>query len=386
MTIRVVVADDQPLLRTGFKALIAAAPDLEVVGEAGDGREAVRLARAAQADVVLMDIRMPVLDGIAATRLISADDDLAGVRVLILTTFEIDEYVFAALRAGASGFLGKSAEADELLSAIRTVSRGDALLSPAATRSLIGRFLATPAAPPADDAARRGLAALTDREREITVMVAAGLSNDEIAARLVLSPATVKTHVNRAMAKVGARDRAQLVVFAHRCGLLLPAGEAGRGWLAPLSQRPGGRRPLLPRFRLGLHGLDDREGLVNVAADAGHRVEGVPDRPGAVDHVGDPSRQHAEYRRDTVALTDLAASVAEQREREVVVSGEPGVLVHGVGADPDHLGAGRGEHLVAVAEGARLGGAAAGLVPGVEVENHHVLGEAVAEAYLLTGL
>ena len=228
MTIRVVVADDQPLLRTGFKALITAAPDLEVVGEAGDGREAARLARAAQADVVLMDIRMPVLDGIAATRLITADEDLAGVRVLILTTFEIDEYVFEALRAGASGFLGKSAEADELLNAIRTVSRGDALLSPAATRSLIGRFLATPAAPPPpDDAARRALDALTDREREITVLVAAGLSNDEIAARLVLSPATVKTHVNRAMAKVGARDRAQLVVFAHRCALLLPAGEPG---------------------------------------------------------------------------------------------------------------------------------------------------------------
>jgi DNA-binding NarL/FixJ family response regulator len=168
-----------------------------------------------------MDIRMPVLDGIAATRLITADEDLAGVRVLILTTFEIDEYVFEALRAGASGFLGKSAEADELLSAIRTVSRGDALLSPAATRSLIGRFLATPAAPPpADDAARRALGALTDREREITVLVAAGLSNDEIAARLVLSPATAKTHVNRAMAKVGARDRAQLVVFAHRVGLV----------------------------------------------------------------------------------------------------------------------------------------------------------------------
>jgi DNA-binding NarL/FixJ family response regulator len=220
VTIRVVVADDQPLLRTGFKALIAAAPDLAVVGEAGDGREAARLARAAQADVVLMDIRMPVLDGIAATRLITADEDLAGVRVLILTTFEIDEYVFEALRAGASGFLGKSAEADELLDAIRTVSRGDALLSPAATRSLIARFLATPAAsPPSDEAARRGLAALTDRERELTVLVATGLSNDEIAARLVLSPATVKTHVNRAMVKVGARDRAQLVVFAHRCGL-----------------------------------------------------------------------------------------------------------------------------------------------------------------------
>jgi DNA-binding NarL/FixJ family response regulator len=221
MTIRVVVADDQPLLRTGFKALIAAAPGLDVVGEAGDGREAVRLARAAQADVVLMDIRMPVLDGIAATRLITGDEDLAGVRVLILTTFEIDEYVFEALRAGASGFLGKSAEADDLLNAIRTVSRGDALLSPAATRSLISRFLATPAAPPPlDDAARHGLDALTDREREITVLVATGLSNDEIAARLVVSPATVKTHVNRAMAKVGARGRAQLVVFAHRVNLI----------------------------------------------------------------------------------------------------------------------------------------------------------------------
>jgi len=219
VTIRVIVADDQPLLRTGFRALIAAAPDLEVVGEAGDGREAVRLARAAQADVVLMDIRMPVLDGIAATRLITRDEDLAGVRVLILTTFEIDEYVFEALRAGASGFLGKSAEADELLNAIRTVSRGDALLSPVATRSLIARFLATPSAPPMDEAARRDLAALTDRERELTMLVATGLSNDEIAARLVLSPATVKTHVNRSMAKVGARDRAQLVVFAHRCGL-----------------------------------------------------------------------------------------------------------------------------------------------------------------------
>jgi DNA-binding NarL/FixJ family response regulator len=220
VTIRVVIADDQPLLRTGFRALIAPAPDLDVVGEAGDGREAVRLARAAQADVVLMDIRMPVLDGIAATRLITDDEDLAGVKVLILTTFEIDEYVFAALRAGASGFLGKSAEADELLAAIRTVSRGDALLSPAATRTLIGRFLATPSGPrPMDETARRGLAALTDREREMTVLVATGLSNDEIAAKLVLSPATVKTHVNRAMAKVGARDRAQLVVFAHRAGL-----------------------------------------------------------------------------------------------------------------------------------------------------------------------
>ena len=219
--IRVVVADDQPLLRTGFKALISSAADLEVVGEAGDGREAARLARAAAADVVLMDIRMPVLDGLAATRLITADPDLAAVKVLILTTFEIDAYVFEALRSGASGFLGKSAEAEELLAAIRTVNRGDALLSPAATRTLIGRFLAMPAGPtPVPDEARRGLDALTEREREICALVATGLANDEIAARLVLSPATVKTHVNRAMVKVGARDRAQLVVFAYRCGLV----------------------------------------------------------------------------------------------------------------------------------------------------------------------
>ncbi|TDU02062.1 LuxR family two component transcriptional regulator [Streptomyces sp. 846.5] len=220
MTIRVVIADDQPLVRTGFKALITPAPDLDVVGEAGDGREAVRLARTAQADLVLMDIRMPILDGLAATRLITGDDDLAGVKVLILTTFEIDEYVFEALRAGASGFLGKSADAEELLHAIRTVSRGDALLSPAATRTLISRFLAAPApARPQDEAVRRGLEALTDRERQLTALVATGLSNDEIARDLVLSPATVKTHVNRAMVKVGARDRAQLVVFAHRSGL-----------------------------------------------------------------------------------------------------------------------------------------------------------------------
>jgi DNA-binding NarL/FixJ family response regulator len=220
MTIRIVIADDQPLLRTGFRALIDPAPDLEVVGEAGDGREAVRLVKAARADLVLMDIRMPVLDGLAATRMITGDDDLAGVKVLILTTFEIDEYVVEALRAGASGFLGKSADADELLQAIRTVNRGDALLSPAATKMLIRRFLTTPSAQePADDETRRRLEALTQREREITTMVASGLSNDDIAARLVLSPATVKTHVNRAMVKVAARDRAQLVVFAHHSGL-----------------------------------------------------------------------------------------------------------------------------------------------------------------------
>jgi DNA-binding NarL/FixJ family response regulator len=222
VTIRVVIADDQPLLRSGFRALISADRDFEVAGEAADGREAVRLARTARADVVLMDIRMPVLDGLAATRQIVADPRLAAVKVLILTTFEIDEYVFEALRSGASGFLGKGAEADELLAAIRTVSRGDALLSPAATRTLISQFLATPGAGPALSAETlRGLAALTEREREITAAVATGLTNDEIAVRLVLSPATVKTHVNRAMAKVGARDRAQLVVFAHRAGLVV---------------------------------------------------------------------------------------------------------------------------------------------------------------------
>jgi DNA-binding NarL/FixJ family response regulator len=216
MTIRVLIADDQELVRAGFRKLLDAEDTITVVGEAADGAQAVARATELAPDVVLMDIRMPRLDGIEATRRLTRS---TGVQVLVLTTYDLDEYVFEALRAGASGFLGKSAEAEELLDAIRTVSRGDALLSPAATRSLIGRFLATPSAPPMDETASRGLAALTDRERELTVLVATGLSNDEIAAKLVLSPATVKTHVNRAMVKVGARDRAQLVVFAHRCGL-----------------------------------------------------------------------------------------------------------------------------------------------------------------------
>jgi DNA-binding NarL/FixJ family response regulator len=221
MTIRILLADDQPLLRRSFKYLIDSTPDLETVGEAATGREAVELARRTRADVVLMDIRMPDMDGLNATRLITEDEDLAGVRVLILTTFEIDEYVFRALRCGASGFLGKSVEPDELLDAIRIVHRGDALLSPAATRSLIARFLTHPdhANPPTP----QRLAALTDREREVLILVAAGLSNDEIAQHLVLSPATAKTHVNRAMVKLGARDRAQLVVIAYQTGLVRPA-------------------------------------------------------------------------------------------------------------------------------------------------------------------
>jgi len=220
MTIRVLLADDQTLIRAGFRVLVDSAPDLEVVGEATTGREAVDLARSLRADVVLMDIRMPELDGIEATRLITADEDLAGVRVLILTTFEIDENVLRALRAGASGFLSKGVEPADLLDAIRLVAAGEALLSPGATRSLIARFLQQPE-PGARPSPER-LGSLTDREREVLTLVAAGLSNDEIAERLYVSPLTAKTHVNRAMTKLGARDRAQLVVIAYQSGLVRP--------------------------------------------------------------------------------------------------------------------------------------------------------------------
>lgn len=221
MTIRVLIADDQPLIRSGFRVLIDAEPDLAVIAEAANGREAVRLASEYRPDVVLMDIRMPDLDGLAATSEIATDRRLAGVRVLILTTFEIDAYVFQALRAGASGFLGKGAEPAELAAAIRTVYRGDALLSAAATRSLIARCLTIP-----DHRPRISLTGLTEREREVMGLVASGLSNDEIAARLVVSPHTAKTHVNRAMAKLGAHDRAQLVIFAYESGLVSPGGQA----------------------------------------------------------------------------------------------------------------------------------------------------------------
>ncbi len=225
MTIRVLLADDQALIRAGFRMLIDSAPDLEVVGEAVDGAEAVALARSTRADVVLMDIRMPGTDGLAATRAITADDDLAGVRVLILTTFEIDEYVVDAIRAGASGFVGKGVEPSELLDAIRVVANGDALLSPKATRALIARFAD---APPTSDAAAAAprpdarLELLTAREREIVALVAEGMTNDEIADHLHVSRLTAKTHANRAMMKVGARDRAQLVVFAYQSGLVRP--------------------------------------------------------------------------------------------------------------------------------------------------------------------
>ncbi|WP_030291762.1 response regulator [Streptomyces katrae] len=227
-TIRVLLADDQALLRSAFKVLVDSEPDMAVVGEASDGAQACALARETRPDVVLMDIRMPGTDGLAATRMISADPELAAVRVVMLTTFEVDEYVVQSLRAGASGFLGKGAEPEELLNAIRVAAAGEALLSPAATKGLIATFLAQgggadPAGPAAVHAER--LAALTVREREVLVHVAAGLSNDEIAGRLEVSPLTVKTHVNRAMAKLGARDRAQLVVIAYESGLVRPRAE-----------------------------------------------------------------------------------------------------------------------------------------------------------------
>ncbi|MBE8475901.1 response regulator [Streptomyces justiciae] len=227
MTIRVLLADDQALLRSAFRVLVDSEPDMEVVGEASDGAEVVRLAKEERADVVLMDIRMPGTDGLAATRMISEDPSLAHVRVVILTTFEVDDYVVQSLRAGASGFLGKGSEPEELLSAIRIAAGGEALLSPAATKGLIARFLAQGdgADETADPARTARLEALTVREREVLVQVAGGHSNDEIAERLEVSPLTVKTHVNRAMAKLGARDRAQLVVIAYESGLVRPRVE-----------------------------------------------------------------------------------------------------------------------------------------------------------------
>jgi DNA-binding NarL/FixJ family response regulator len=219
--IRVLLADDQALVRAGFGALLDAEDDIEVVGEASDGEEAVRLTRKLVPDVVLMDIRMPGLDGLDATGVIANDQRLGSVRIVILTTFDLDEYVFDALRAGATGFLVKDTEPVELIRAVRVAAAGDALLSPGVTRRLIADC-ATRTRRPEPPAQ---LAALTDREREVTALVGAGLSNDEIAERLFLSPLTAKTHVSRAMVKLGARDRAQLVVFAYESGLVRP------GWI-----------------------------------------------------------------------------------------------------------------------------------------------------------
>jgi DNA-binding NarL/FixJ family response regulator len=219
--IRVLLADDQALVRAGFRALLDAQDDIEVVGEASDGEQAVRLATSLAPDVVLMDIRMPGHDGLDATRTIAADERLDHVRIVILTTFELDEYVFEALRAGASGFLVKDTEPAELIQAVRVVAHGDALLSAGVTRRLIAEFAARAKEPPTAS----NLEELTDREREVMALVAAGLSNEQIADRLVVSPATAKTHVSRAMIKLGARDRAQLVVLAYESGLVRP------GWL-----------------------------------------------------------------------------------------------------------------------------------------------------------
>ncbi|GAA2022094.1 response regulator transcription factor [Catenulispora yoronensis] len=221
--IRILIADDQSLVRAGFRVLLEKSPDLRVVGEAGDGAEAVALTAELRPDVALMDIRMPGTDGVEATRRICADPLTARTRVLILTTFDLDEYVYAAIQAGASGFLLKDTLAPDLLSAVRTVARGDAVTAPSVTRRLLERHVQTATAPPADD----GLSRLTEREREVLVLIARGLSNAEIAEiaeRLYLTDGTVKTHVSRVLAKLGLRDRVQAVVRAYESGLVRVGG------------------------------------------------------------------------------------------------------------------------------------------------------------------
>lgn len=216
--IRVLLADDQELVRAGFRALLDAQEDIEVVGEGANGREAVEMAALLKPDVVLLDIRMPVLDGLAATREIAGDRRLEGVRIVILTTFELDEYLFEAIRSGASGFLVKDTKPAALIDAVRVVAGGDALLSPSVTRRLVEEFAVRAKQPPSSKA----LTELTDRERQVMALVGAGLSNEQIAERLVVSVATAKTHVSRSMMKLGARDRAQLVVLAYETGLVRP--------------------------------------------------------------------------------------------------------------------------------------------------------------------
>ncbi|MFI6574264.1 response regulator [Nocardiopsis sp. NPDC050513] len=222
--IRVLLADDQALVRAGFRALLDSTPDIRVVAEAGDGAEAVRLAREELPDVVLMDIRMPGVDGLEAAGRILAERALERTRVVILTTFDLDEYIFEALRAGASGFLVKDTEPGDLLQAVRVVHGGEALLSPGVTRRLIADYARRPRSAPQPSTRLNGL---TEREREVVALVGEGLSNEEIAARLVVSPATAKTHVSRAMVKLGARDRAQLVVIAYETALVTPQWSRG---------------------------------------------------------------------------------------------------------------------------------------------------------------
>ncbi|OLT28112.1 DNA-binding response regulator [Nocardiopsis sp. CNR-923] len=222
--IRVLLADDQALVRAGFRALLDSTPDIRVVAEAGDGAEAVRLTREELPDVVLMDIRMPGVDGLEAAGRILAERALERTRVVILTTFDLDEYIFEALRAGASGFLVKDTEPGDLLQAVRVVHGGEALLSPGVTRRLIADYARRPRSAPQPSTRLNGL---TEREREVVALVGEGLSNEEIAARLVVSPATAKTHVSRAMVKLGARDRAQLVVIAYETALVTPQWSQG---------------------------------------------------------------------------------------------------------------------------------------------------------------
>jgi DNA-binding NarL/FixJ family response regulator len=222
MPVSVLLADDQHLVRAGFRSLLERDPEIVVAGEASTGDEAVRTARASRPDVVLMDIRMPGLDGIAATRQIVADPALTGCRVVILTTFETDEYVFAALAAGASGFLTKDVEPDSLRQAVRVIASGDALLSPSVTRRVVGRFAGRPVADAARTDPATAFAALTERELEVVRLVATGLSNQDIAATLVISPLTAKTHITRAIMKLGVRDRVQLVILAYETGLIRP--------------------------------------------------------------------------------------------------------------------------------------------------------------------
>jgi DNA-binding NarL/FixJ family response regulator len=216
--IRVLLVDDQPLLRSGFRALLDVEDDIEVVAEASNGEEGLDLARRHLPDIALVDIQMPVLDGIEVTRRIAADPALAGVHIVILTNYGFDEYVFRALRAGAAGFLVKDIEPEDFLHAVRVAARGDALLAPSITRKLINRYITEPPHPATD----ANLEWLTNREREAVTLVALGLSNDQIAERMVISPMTAKTHINRAMAKLHARDRAQLVVMAYEAGLVSP--------------------------------------------------------------------------------------------------------------------------------------------------------------------
>jgi DNA-binding NarL/FixJ family response regulator len=233
-TIRVVVADDQELVRSGFAMIVDAQPDLAVVGEAADGEEAVAVARDMRADIVLMDVRMPRLDGIEATRRLAGPDVAEPVKVVILTTFDLDEYVFAALRAGASGFLLKDLRRDDLVHAIRVVAGGEALLAPSVTRRLIEDYARRPGAPGGPggagaDSAAAGLARLTPREQEVLQLIGQGANNAEIGAALIVGEATVKTHVGRVLMKLALRDRVQAVIYAYEAGLVAPGGDGGRG-------------------------------------------------------------------------------------------------------------------------------------------------------------